>query len=137
MRHSNNKLLQAEAADIARWGKFKHCKKCFEAFLNYNVAEIAFKTKDNENRRIICTSNTTLVKVMKLTRKKDKIKASKLTSNGIHTKDSLSVDSWDLIDDKQKTIMLKSWQIINFITIREENLLLLDEVLHDILKKGK
>lgn len=67
----------------------------------------------------------------------DKQKMLKLKSSGMHTKDSLSVNVWDLVDNKMKTVSLKSWQIMNFITIREENLLLLDEVLRDILKKGK
>lgn len=74
---------------------------------------------------------------MSLKRKADKQKALKLKSNGIHTKDSTSVNVWDLVEDKMKTMSLKSWQIINFLTIREENILLLDEILHDILKKGK
>lgn len=136
MRNSGNKLLQTEAADISQWGKLKHNKECLETFLNYNIAELSFKTKDGKDTNVVCTANTTLVKVLSLKRKSDKKKAIKLKSNGIHTKDSLSVNVWDLVENKMKTVSLKSWQIINFITIREENILILDEVLHDILKKG-
>lgn len=137
MRNSGNKLLQTEAADISQWDKLKHNKECLEAFLNYNIAEIAYKTKDGDDRSVVCTANTTLIKIMSLKRKADKQKAMKLKSSGIHTKDSTSVNVWDLVEDKMKTMSLKSWQIINFLTIREENILLLDEILHDILKKGK
>ena len=51
------------------------------------------------------------------------------------SKKSNSVEIWDLIENKQKTMILKSWQIENFITISEKNILVLDQVLHDILKK--
>lgn len=69
-------------------------------------------------------------------RKKDKVEASKLKSAGIHTHDSTSVNTWDIVDNKMKTLSLSSWQIMNFISISKENILILDELMNDILKRG-
>jgi len=135
MRESGNKLLETEARDIQMWSKLRHNKEDLELFLNNNIAEIKFKTKDGKDTSIICTSNTTLVSVMSTKKKADKKKSVKLKSSGIKTHDSTSVNTWDLIDNKMKTMSLMSWQIMNFITITPENILILDEVLTEILKK--
>ena len=65
----------------------------------------------------------------------DKQKARGLKSSGMHTKDSKTVMIWDLVESKPKTIFLKAWQIMNFISISEDNILLLDKFLNEILKK--
>lgn len=135
MRESGNKLLETEARDIQMWSNLKHNKEDLELFLNNNIAEIKFRAKDGKDSSIVCTSNMTLVKVMATKKKADKQKSVKATSRGIKTRDSTSVNTWDLIDNKMKTINLMSWQIMNFITITPENILLLDEVATEILKK--
>ena len=136
LRTSGNKLLETEAKDIASWSKLKHNKRDLELFLNFNVAEIQFKKKSGEMTSVVCTSNTTLVKIMSLKRKKDKIEALRLKSKGLKSHESMSTTTWDIINNKMITMMLSSWQIMNFISITEENILILDEMMNDILKRG-
>ena len=132
---SGNKLLETEAEDLAMWQKLKHNKEDLELFLNHNVAEIKFLKSDGSESEVFGTSNVALIKVFSAKKDKDKIKAKYLNSSGMRSKKSNSVEIWDLIENKQKTMILKSWQIENFITISEKNILILDQVLHDILKK--
>lgn len=135
MRKSNSELIKTEASDLAKWSKLKHVKSDLELFLQFNVAEINFKTKDNLDSSIICTSNTTLIKILAAKKEEDKKKLVVFKNSGINTKDKTSVLTWDLVDNKYKTINLSSWFIVNFISIFPENILLLDEVINKILKK--
>ena len=135
LRTSGNKLLETEAEDLVMWQKLKHNKEDLELFLNHNVAEIKFLKSDGSESEVFGTSNVALIKVFSAKKDKDKIKAKYLNSSGMRSKKSNSVEIWDLIENKQKTMILKSWQIENFITISEKNILVLDQVLHDILKK--
>lgn len=135
LRDSGNKLLETEANDIQMWQKLKHNKEDFELFLNHNIAEISFVKQDGSISEIICTSNVALAKVFSAKKGKDKLKARYLKSQGMRSKKANAVEVWDLVDNKQKTIILKQWQIENFITISEKNILVLDQLLHDILKK--
>ena len=104
--------------------------------MNHNIAEISFRTKDGSDSQGIFTSNLALVKIISLSKAEDKKKvAKKIDGKGIITKDPFSVDSWDLVDNRRKTIFLKSWQILNYISISPKNILVLDEVLKQILSK--
>lgn len=135
LRESDNELQKAEAKDIAKWQKLKHNKSDLELFLNFNIAQIDFITTDGKSSSIVGTSNTTLIKIFSLKKDIDKKKIQYLKSDGMRTKDSTSVQIWDLVDNKPKTIILKSWQIMNFISITEENILLLDKLIRELLKK--
>lgn len=135
LRESDNELLKAESRDVARWQKAKHCKSDLETFLNFNIAQIDFLTQDGQDASVVGTGNTTLVKILSMNKVDDKQKARGLKSSGMHTKDSKSVMIWDLVESKPKTIFLKAWQIMNFISISEDNILLLDKFLNEILKK--
>lgn len=135
MRKSNSELIKTEASDLAKWSKLKHIKSDLELFLQFNVAEIKFKTNTNTDSSVICTSNTTLIKILAAKKEEDKKKLMNFKNSGIKTKDKNSVLTWDLIDNKYKTINLASWFIVNFISIFPENILLLDEVINKILKK--
>lgn len=75
-----------------------------------------------------------LVEVMQAAKATDKKKIAKKKATAIRTKDPFSVDAWDLVDNKRKTVSLRSWQIVNFLTISPENILVLDEVIKQILK---
>lgn len=46
LRESKNKLLEGEAENLAYWKKLRHNKEDFELFLNNNIAEVWFKTKN-------------------------------------------------------------------------------------------
>ena len=134
LRSSNAELLKAEAVDLAKWSKLRHVKEDFELFLNFNIAEVEFKTADGKDRKIICTSNTTLVELFSLAKDNERAKVAKKQSAGIKTRDKTSVDTWDLVENKRKTVKLKSWQIVNFISITPENILILDELVRKLLK---
>jgi len=134
MKQSSSELLKAEGADLAKWSKLKHTKEDFELFLNFNIAEISYKTLEGEDRTMVCTSNAALIKVFSLVKESDKKKAMHLKTNGIRTKAKRSVDTWDLIENKRKTVSLNSWAIINFISITPKNILILDELMKKLLK---
>ena len=135
MRHSRVELLKTEAQDIAIWSKLSHSKKDLELFLNFNLAEISYKTKSGVEKRIICTSNGPLIKIFSTLTKEKKRKYVKLVSPGFRCKEHDLVKTWDLEDNKLKSVFLKEWQIMNFISIHEHNVLILDEVLHKLLAK--
>lgn len=138
LKASNSKLLKAESKDLQKWSLLNHNKVDLELFLNLNIAEINYKTKDNKNANIICTSNLILIKIYsKLKDKNQKIKIANNinVSAGIRTNDLKSVTSWDLVENKFKIINIENdWQIINFISITPENVLILDELLKQFLK---
>lgn len=134
IRSSSSELLKAEGADMAKWSKLRHTKADLELFLNYNIAEITFTASDKTEHRMICTSNTTLIKLFSLAKENERAKVSSISSSGIRTKDLKSVDTWDLEANKRKTIKLDRWQIINFVSITPDNILIVDEIVRKLLK---
>lgn len=134
LRESNSLLLKAEAEDIAKWSKLRHTKSDLELFLQFNIAEIKFRSLDGKDDSIICTSNIPLMKVLETKKPEDKKKIKDIKNNGIITKDLKSVLTWDLIDNKYKTISLNAWQITNFISITPKNILILDELINKNIK---
>lgn len=132
---AGSKILQTEAEDIQKWSKLKHNKSDLELFLAFNIAELKFKTVDGADAYGIFTGNMPLVEVMQAAKAADKKKIVKKKAAAIRTKDPFSVDAWDLVDNKRKTVSLRSWQIVNFLTISPENILVLDEVIKQILKQ--
>ena len=135
MRQSGVKLLQTQSEDIAKWSKCRHTKEDLELLLNFNIAEIEFRKADGKFTTILCTSNMPLVKALTALKKDDQKRFLTERSTGIRTADKMSVDTWDLIDNKRKTMLLTAWQITNFISITSENSLVLIELLKNILKR--
>lgn len=136
MKSSKNKLLEAEAKGLDKWKKLKHTKADLELFLTYNIAEIQYKPKDaNGFVKIVCTSNNRFIKTYSALKKKDKEKYQHSPFNGIKTRDTTSVMTYDLEEGTLKTVSLRAWEILNFITITEENVLVLDQLVRDCLKR--
>ena len=135
VKDTGNKLLEAELVGLSKWEKLRHTKDDLEFFLNFNIAEIQYLTNEGQQRSIVCTSNTSLVNVFNTKKQADKQAFTKENSVGIKTKDRSSVDTWDLIANKRKTVSLSSWQIVNFITISPDNILILDKIFNELLKK--
>lgn len=131
---AGSKILQTEAEDLQKWSKLKHNKADLELFLAFNIAELKFKTIDGADASGIFTGNMPLIEVMQAAKVADKKKIAKKKAAAIRTKDPFSVDAWDLVDNKRKTVSLRSWQIVNFLTISPKNVLVLDEVIKQILK---
>ena len=124
VKDTGNKLLEAELVGLSKWEKLRHTKDDLEFFLNFNIAEIQYLTNEGQQRSIVCTK-----------KQADKQSFTKQSSAGIKTKDRSSVDTWDLIANKRKTVSLSSWQIVNFITISPDNILILDKIFNELLKK--
>ena len=135
MRKSDKKLLLAEAADIERWKGLRHNKSGLEMFLQFNIAEIRFKYKNSSvYTKIICTSNTRLINVINAVKKSQKVKMMKTPFDGIRTNDTTSILTYDLSSRTYKTVSLKAWEIMNFISITPDNIELIDNLINQILK---
>ena len=140
IREANSELHKAASKDLAKWSKLKHIKEDFELFLQFNIAEIEYRTLKGEDASVICTSNTALIKILDANTKEDKQKLVKFHGSAIKSKDPKSVLTWDLVNNRYTTIPLNSWQIRwqdgkpNLISISPENILILDELITKILK---
>lgn len=139
LKASGKEVLEAESTGIEMWRSLKHNKRDLELFLQFNIAELRFKSKDARDfKTIVCTSNTRLIAVFQAVKEADKKKALRVTSfDGIKTRDSSSVLTFNLVDNKYNTISLGAWELGSFITITEENLSMLDVLLCDLLKRGE
>lgn len=135
LRKSDNALLKAEGEDIDKWKKLDHNKSSLELFLTYNLAEIEFYGKDKKKHNAICSSNTALIKIFQTIKEEDKTKLVKIKPIGIKSKDMTLVKTWDFRDNKFNSIYLKRWNIVNFINITVDNILLLDKVMQQLFKK--
>lgn len=136
LKQSGNELLAAEARSAEKLRKLRHTKADLETLLANSIAEIEFKPKDSDKfRRIVCSSNVRFVNVYKALKKDDKEKKIRSPFEGIHTRDSMSVDTYDLVDGKRKTICLKSWRAVNFVMLTEDNVLVLDRLVKECLSR--
>jgi len=139
LKASGKELLETQGAGIEMWKSLKHNKHDLELFLQFNVTELRFKPKDEHDfKTIVCTSNTRLIAVFQALKEIDKKKAIESTPfNGIKTKNSSSILTFNLVDNKYNTISLRAWELGNFVTITEKNLPTLDVLLCDLLKRGE
>ena len=129
-----SKILEAEVTALDSWRKLKHTKNDLELFLTCNIAQIQFQNKAGKMEDIYCTSSTTLIKIFSAKKPADKKKLVHFKSPVIHSKDPHTVLTWDLKENKYKTISIKKWYIINFLSITPENVLVLDELINKLLK---
>ena len=138
MRKSDKSLMLAESTDIANWKNLTHNKTGLETFLQFNIAELQFKYMNSSfYTKIVCTSNTQLIKVLQAARMPQKIKMLKQTAfDGIRTHDTTSILTYDIVGNTYKTVSLKAWEILNFISITPQNVMLLDEVIRRIFKRN-
>lgn len=136
LKESGNELLSAEARSAEAFKNLKHTKADLETLLAFSISEIEFKPKNsNKFQRMVCCSNTRFIKVYSALKETDKRKKMNAPFIGIYTKDPQSVDTYDLVDGKRKTICLKSWRAINFVMLTEENVLVLDKLVKECLKR--
>jgi hypothetical protein len=133
---SGNKLLEAAANDMSQWQQLKHNKQDLELFLQFNLVNLRFKPKNKHSmQEIVCTSNTRFIEVFSKLKKSEKQKALKLKNDGIRTKDTNSILTYNIITNKYNTIDLSAWEIVNFISMTEDNIEILDDVLNNIMRK--
>ena len=139
LKASGKEVLEAQGSGIELWKNLKHNKHDLELFLQFNIAELRFKPKDSkEFKTIVCTSNTRLISVFQALKESDKKKALKSTPfDGIKTKNSNSILAFNLVDNKYNTILLNAWELGSFLSITENNLLAIDALLCDLLKRGE
>ena len=142
LANSNNRLLVSNAKNSRDWNNLKHNKECLELFLNHNLSEVFFTAEDGNERRIIASSNTTLIKMFSIKRgpsyTKEIASLRKKASPGIHTKSPFNVLTWDFMNNRYCTIPTRGmWYLGNWITISEDNVALLNETIRDILENTK
>lgn len=133
---SGNKLLEAAANDMSQWQQLKHNKQDLELFLQFNLVNLRFKPKNKHSmQEIICTSNTKFIEVFSKLKKSEKQKALKLKNAGIRTNEPNSVLTYNIVTNRYNTIDLTAWEIVNFISMTEDNIEILDDVLNNIMRK--
>lgn len=138
LKNSGIPSLEQKSSDVEKWAALRHTKEDLELFLNFNLAEIRFKTLDGKDSTIVCTSNTTVIRLFSFAKDHDKEKLKQIASGdskGIKTKNKRTIDTWDLIDNRIKTMSLSSWQIIDFISISPANMLDLHFMVNTLLKR--
>jgi len=136
MLESKNELLTAEARSAKALRRLKHTKADLETLLMCSVAEIEFKPEgEDKYRRIVCTSNKRLVNVFKAKKPKDRDRALTSPFAGMRTRDRNSVLTYDLEEGSLKTVSLKSWRAVNFVMLTEDNVLVLDALLKECLRR--
>ena len=133
---SDNKLLQAAANDMTKWSKLRHNKQDLELFLQFNLVHLRFFPRNSPNaKEIVCTSDTSFIKMFSELKSSMKKKMAKAKNNGIRTKDPNTVLTFNLLENKYNTVDLHDWQIINFLCITPENIELLDKMTNELLKR--
>ena len=136
LRESDSTLLKSEATDLEKWSKLRHTKADLELFLTYNIAEIKFLKKDGSFKNIICTSNIALINSYNVAKTKEK---KKIIEEGLYRglrsgKDHLIL-TYDFLLPGFKSINLDDWTIINFLSITKDNILLLNSILWDLIRR--
>lgn len=133
---SGNKLLEAAANDMSQWQQLKHNKQDLELFLQFNLVNLRFKPKNKYSmQEIVCTSNTKFIEVFSKLKKSEKQKALKLKNAGIRTNEPNSVLTYNIVTNRYNTIDLTAWEIVNFISMTEDNIEILDDVLNNLMRK--
>lgn len=136
MAGSGNKAVEAASHDVTSWSKLKHNKQDLEFFLKHNLVHLKFKVKNGATfKEIVCTSNTRFIKVFSSVKESQKKKALNEKFDGISTKDPTSVLTFNLVDNKYNTVDLSQWEIVFFLTIKEDNIEILDKVANELLKR--
>lgn len=133
---SGNAVLEAAGKELPKWKKLKHNKQDLELFLQFNIAHLRYRPKNAVVMQdIVCTSDTQFIEVFSKLKESEKKKALRSKNSGIHTKDTNSILTFNLLENKYNTIMLDFWEIVNFLTITPDNIEVLDQYVNDMLKK--
>lgn len=144
LNESDYPIIKHSISDWDNWKKItEKSKSVLEAILRFKLCEISFKNKDKQLITDIVTSNTQLIKLLNLkhgVNDNSNLKSiAKLSSEGIHSKRPFQVLTWSLTKNNYITIPAKQWNInaCKNITITEENVNILNDVMKDILKHLK
>lgn len=135
LKATNNPMLVSEAESIEKWKNLPHNKSGLELFLQFNIAELKFKPKSLMSfKSIICTSNTQFISVFSQRRESLKIAAAqKVAFSGIYTKDSDAIMTFNLLTNCYNTVSIRAWEIVNFVAIVPQNVVILDQLVNDVL----
>ena len=137
LKNSKNKILVSEASNLGKWSQLKHNKESLELFLNYNIAEIEFRSKKTKDlKRVLVCSNTNFIKAVNAKSDSDKKKIieslPKIHSTGLKNNSSILTTSWNIMKNDYCTIPLNSWKIVNWIEINESNAELINDIIRDM-----
>lgn len=135
LANSGNKVLEAAANDFSKWSKLKHNKEDLEFMLQFNIVHLKWKPMSHATfSEIACTSNTRLIEVFSAHKSSDKKRKLNAKNDGIRIENPNAIMTFNLIDNKYNTVYLNEWSIVNFISITDDNIELLDEFINNILK---
>lgn len=143
LSESNNKLLVSNSETMTEWSKLKHNKEGLELFLNYNLAEVYFEDNEGTLKKVIACSNTSLIKMFSLKRESSGYKSTVrklagMKSKGIHNKEKTNVLTWNFLkNDYCRINITKTWYLGQWITLSENNVVILNETMKDILDNSK
>lgn len=128
--NEKDKLLSAQLRDVEVWKKrARHTRDWLFKFLNYNVAEISYVPPGGSNKvRVVCTLSKPLIKSFVQDEKPAYEK-----ENGAKSEEPLTV--YDLERRAYRTINLKNWRVLRFVTMITENAELLDGIVRSCRRK--
>lgn len=130
LKKIDNKLIVSEADGIQMFKNLNHNKSGLDAFLKNTVAEVLTSTK----KRLVCTSNEQLVKKFSAI-KEEGATLQRTMRAPFETSRNHNALTWDLIKNKYASIAGNSWQILNFIVIKEDNIEMLHSAINELLRK--
>lgn len=135
LKATKHPMLVSEAQAIEKWKDLSHNKSGLELFLQFNIAELRFKPKSLlPFKNIICTSNTQFISVFSQRRESLKAKAAATVAfSGIYTNNVDSIMTFNLLTNRYNTVSLRAWEIVNFVSIVPDNVVILDSLVNDIL----
>lgn len=135
---SKEKLLPSEEADLAtvKSKKIPYTKDGLQTLLANSIMLIEYQKADYTRDWILCTSHTAIIKIFNMKKESDMQKVTNFSSDGISCKEDDRVLTWDLIDNKLKTVLVRSWEMKMVILVKpdKENVFAIDRILKTLLK---
>ena len=129
---SSNQVLKAQSHDAA-WIKLRHNRDDLEVFLRHNITHLKFKTADGKtDKTIVACSNPALVRLFQA--KSGKPVANRISQRPRSTRSKRdNVLTYDFATDNWCTIPMVDWTIYEFVTVKDENVPIINDILRRIL----
>jgi hypothetical protein len=128
---SKNKNYSTVAEDIERWKNLPHTAVGLDLFLKHNITEIKVTSNKKITTTYICTSNLgVLSKLSNI----DIASFNKMTEHSLNDKPP-KVLTYNFLSKQLLSIVSDKWEIQSFVTIREENIDILSEMIKNTVFK--
>lgn len=128
---SKNKNYSTTAEDIERWKNLPHTLIGLDLFLKNNLAEIEITSNKKTTATYICTSNLgVLDKLSNI----NVISFAKMSERSLNEK-TPKLLTYNFLSHQPLGIVSNKWEIKSFVTIREENIEILNEIIKNTVFK--